>query len=161
MDEDRAPYNFESLIEDFTDWRTHAFLMSIVALGYLIWWFIAPDCSSEWRHPYGYSCGDVTGAMRFGPFIFIYSFVVVAFIGRFLQATYNSVFSTNDEKQVTPSSVRFFNITEDMKKFSHLSDDEVRREYFRIADIKSKSQQEIQDWMALKNIMEDRGLFET
>ena len=29
-----------------------------------------------------------------------------------------------------------------------------------VADIKSKSHQEIQDWMALKNIMEDRGLFE-
>ena len=55
--------------------------------------------------------------------------------------------------------IQFFNISDGMKKFNHLSDDEVRREYFRIADIKSKSHQEIQDWMALKNIMEDRGLF--
>ena len=55
--------------------------------------------------------------------------------------------------------MQFFNITEGMKKFAHLSDEEVRSEYFRIADIKSKSDQEIQDLMALKNIMEDRGLF--
>lgn len=159
MDEDRAPYNFANLIEDFTDWRTHASLMSIVAFGYLIWWFIAPDCSSGWRHPYGYSCGEVAGAMRFAPFMFIYSFVVVAFIGRFLQATYNSFFSKSDEIQVKSSGIQFFNITEGIKKFTHLNDEEVRSEYFRIADIEAKSDQEIQDWMALKNIMEDRGLF--
>ena len=55
--------------------------------------------------------------------------------------------------------IQFFNISDGMKKFTHLSDEEVRSEYFRIAEIKSKSDQEIQDWMALKNIMEDRGLF--
>ena len=55
--------------------------------------------------------------------------------------------------------IQFFNISDDMKKFTHLSDEEVQSEYFRIADIKSKSDQEIQDLMALKNIMEDRGLF--
>ena len=55
--------------------------------------------------------------------------------------------------------IRFFNISDGMKKFTHLSDEKVQSEYFRIADIKSKSDQEIQDWMALKNIMEDRGLF--
>ena len=55
--------------------------------------------------------------------------------------------------------MQFFNISDGMKKFTHLNDEEVRGEYFRIADIKSKSDQDIQDWMALKNIMEDRGLF--
>ena len=55
--------------------------------------------------------------------------------------------------------MQFFNISNGMKKFTHLSDEKVQSEYFRIADIKSKSDQEIQDWMALKNIMEDRGLF--
>ena len=55
--------------------------------------------------------------------------------------------------------MQFFNISDGMKKFTHLNDEEVRDEYFRIADIKSKSDQDIQDWMALKNIMEDRGLF--
>lgn len=100
MEEERKPYRWQHLIEDFTNWRTHAFLLSLVAFGQLVAWFMAPDCSSDWRPPYvvDYNCEEFRLRGHLGTFLLVYGFVVIAFIGRFIQATYNSIFAPKNER---------------------------------------------------------------
>lgn len=85
------------------------------------------------------------------------AFFFISLAGRFLQAAYNTVSTPSSRLDRDGSAVETFG-PERMAQLQRWSDEEIKREFYRLVDTKTKSSQEEEDWGLLHFIMKDRNL---
>jgi len=158
----KQPYTWTNLKDDFLSWRLHLFLLCMSAFGYFVWFLFAPDCSAE--------AGDVLASFRTGwqceklkelwvyfPLAFMYGFFFISLVGRFLQAACNSVSMPSLRLDKADSGVETYG-PERMAQLERWSDEKIKREFYRLADTKNKTSQEEEDWGLLHFLIKDRDL---
>lgn len=81
----------------------------------------------------------------------------ISLAGRFLRAACNTVSTPSSQLDRAGSGVETFG-PERMAQLQRWSDEEIKREFYRLVDTKTKSSQEEEDWVLLHFIMKDRDL---
>ena len=130
--------------------------------GYFVWFLVAPDCGAEAGDvlaPYrtGWQCEKLKELGFYFPLAVVYGFFFISLAGRFLQAAYNTVSTPSSRLDRDGSAVETFG-PERMAQLQRWSDEEIKREFYRLVDTKTKSSQEEEDWGLLHFIMKDRNL---